>query len=255
MKLITTYLTDVGIEKKYNQDSLCLQVASTSIGKIVLCVVCDGMGGLEKGELASSSVVFAFKQWFSQDLPQILLETDINDEICYQWKRIIKEQNQRINVYGKQNGIQLGTTVTALLMFETGQLLIGHVGDTRVYRISSRIEQMTEDQTVVNMEVNRGALTIEQAELDPRRNVLLQCVGSSKTVEPEFIVDEVHKNETYLVCSDGFRHKISSAEIFSSFEPSKIINTEMLEIEIKAVFEEIKKRGETDNITAVVIRT
>ena len=155
----------------------------------MLAVICDGMGGLSQGEVASASVINAFSDWFEQELPAQLAKWDMED-IQYRWDRMIKEQNQRIAEYGRSIDIQLGTTLTALLLIDSQFLLIGHVGDSRVYRISKQLEVMTEDQTVVGREIKRGMLTPEQAEKDPRRNVLLQCIGASKLVEPEFIVRE-----------------------------------------------------------------
>jgi len=255
MQLLTTYLTDIGIEKRHNQDSLCLQIANTHLGEIVLGVVCDGMGGLKKGELASASVVLAFSEWFNTELPQLLSRGNIVNDVCYQWSNIIQEQNHRISEYGKNNGVQLGTTLTALLILESGQVIIGHVGDTRVYRMRENIVQMTEDQTLANLEIKRGNLSAEQAEEDSRQNILLQCIGASVIVEPEFVVDVMYENDVYLMCSDGFRHKTSNEELFDTFNYQSIVNKASLDAELENLFSELMYRDERDNITAIVIRT
>ena len=72
MDLLTALYTDTGIRKKTNEDSLCLKLADTALGKVALAVVCDGMGGLSKGEVASASVVKAFSNWFDAELPALL---------------------------------------------------------------------------------------------------------------------------------------------------------------------------------------
>ena len=72
MALMTAYATDVGIEKNTNQDSLSIQTAQTDRGTVILAVVCDGMGGLQKGELASANVILAFRKWFEEKLPEEL---------------------------------------------------------------------------------------------------------------------------------------------------------------------------------------
>jgi PPM family protein phosphatase len=253
MEVLTAAYSDIGIKKATNQDSLCIKVADTSLGKVVLAVICDGMGGLAKGEVASASVIHAFSEWFEQELPQQLGDGN-RDEIRYRWDRIIKEQNQRIAEYGRKIGIQLGTTVTALLIIDSTFMLIGHVGDSRVYRLDQNLEILTEDQTVVGREVRRGTLTPEQAKLDPRRNVLLQCIGASKLVEPQFMAGTPKRGEVYMLCSDGFRHMLSEAEIYHAFSPAALRDEAIMEQKAKELVELNKQRQETDNITVVLVK-
>lgn len=253
MEVLTAAYSDIGIKKATNQDSLCIKVADTSLGKVVLAVICDGMGGLAKGEVASASVINAFSEWFEQELPLQLGDGD-RDEIRYRWDRIIKEQNQRIAEYGRRIGIQLGTTVTALLIIDSTFMLIGHVGDSRVYRLDQKLEILTEDQTVVGREVRRGTLTPEQAKLDPRRNVLLQCIGASKLVEPQFMAGTPKRGEVYMLCSDGFRHMLSEAEIYHAFSPASLRDEAIMEQKAKELVELNKQRQETDNITVVLVK-
>ena len=171
--------TDVGIRKETNQDSLCVRQAETDKGLILFAVLCDGMGGLAKGEVASATVITAFARWFEEELPRQLAKSTYLEDVRYRWERLIKELNQNIADYGRANHIQLGSTITALIIFEDGRYLIGHVGDTRAYKITNTaMEILTQDQTVVAREIRMGRLTPEQAERDPRRNVLLQCIGA-----------------------------------------------------------------------------
>lgn len=251
MDVLTAVYTDIGIKKETNQDSLCVKVADTSVGKVVLAVVCDGMGGLSKGEVASASVIHAFSDWFEKELPLYLAKNEWND-IQYHWDRMIKEQNQRIAAYGRKVNIQLGTTLTALLIIDTKFMLIGHVGDSRVYRINKELEVITDDQTVVGREVKRGNMTPDQAKLDPRRNVLLQCIGASKLVEPDYIKSRAVPGDVYLLCSDGFRHMITNDEIYHAFSPHVTFDEDYLENKAKELVELNKQRNETDNITAVL---
>ena len=154
--------TDVGIQKMTNQDSCCMRQAETDKGNILFALICDGMGGLSKGELASATLIRAFANWFENNLPIILAKENPLDETKYIWDRMMKQQNQIISAYGKENNIQLGSTITALLILEDGQYLIGHVGDTRVYKITDQLaEVLTEDQTLVAREVKNGRLAPE----------------------------------------------------------------------------------------------
>jgi PPM family protein phosphatase len=253
MEVLTAGYTDVGIKKETNQDSYLLKVADTSVGKIVLAVICDGMGGLSQGEVASASVIHAFSQWFDKELPVHLTKKDWS-EIEYRWGRIIKEQNQRIGEYGHQIRIQLGTTLTAMLLIDSEFMLIGHVGDSRVYRIEQKLEILTDDQTVVGREIKRGRITPEQAKKDPRRNVLLQCIGASKLVEPEFVYGRPRPGQVYMLCSDGFRHMISEDEIYHALSPHVLMNEKVMEEKARELVELNKQRQETDNITVLLIK-
>lgn len=247
--------TDVGIKKDTNQDSLCVKQAETEKGTILLAIICDGMGGLEKGEVASATIIKAFSDWFEDELPYQLAKADYVEEIRYRWERIIKEQNQIIGEYGRKNHIQLGSTITALLILEDGKYIIGHVGDSRAYRITDEaIEALTLDQTVVANEVRQGRLTKEEAERDPRRNVLLQCIGASRVVEPDFIKGESNANECYMLCSDGFRHVVTAEEINTVFAPANNNNEVAMKNNIVKLIELNKEREETDNISAILIK-
>ncbi len=247
--------TDIGIKKETNQDSCCIKEAVTEKGTIIFAVLCDGMGGLAKGEVASATLIDVFSTWFETEMPIILNQEKTIKEIKHRWDRIIKEQNQRIASYGKSLNIQLGSTITALIVLENGEYLIGHVGDSRAYKITDyKIEKLTEDQTVVAREVKLGKLTAEQAESDPRRNVLLQCVGASRIVEPVFYIGSVQENECYMLCSDGFRHVVSSEEIQKAFSPCNNMDEKDMLNHIEELIELNKFRHENDNITALLIK-
>ena len=248
--------TDVGIKKETNQDSCCIKEAVTDKGKVLMAVICDGMGGLAKGEVASATLIKTFSEWFETELPEILAKDKPLEEVQYRWDRIVKEQNQNIGAYGKSLKIQLGSTITAILVLENSQYIIVHVGDSRAYRITNtNIEALTEDQTVVAKEVKQGKLTPEQAENDPRRNVLLQCVGASRIVEPVFYYGTVQADECYMLCSDGFRHVIRSEEIHKAFAPENNADEEQMNGHITELIELNKFRHENDNITALLIKT
>ena len=254
MEVFTAAYTDIGIKKATNQDSLCVKIAETSVGKVVLAIICDGMGGLSKGEVASASVINRFSEWFEQELSVQLVKDDLGD-IEYCWGRMIQEQNQRIAEYGRKVKIRLGTTWTALLLIDSKHLLIGHVGDSRVYRIDEqKLEVLTEDQTVVGREIRRGRLTPEQAKSDPRRNVLLQCVGASKLVEPQFIYGRPEPGEVYMLCSDGFRHMITEDEIHRAFTPKRLDNEAVMMERAIELVDLNKQRQESDNITVVLVK-
>lgn len=244
--------TDIGISKNTNQDSVLIKHASTEVGEVLLAIVCDGMGGLEKGELASATVIRAFSKWFDEELP-FELETVDMQVIGAKWSLLLKELNVQIMEYSKANRIDgVGTTFSGIL-FVDNQYVIGHVGDTRVYHIGSSLTQLTTDQTFVAREISRGTLTLEQAKTDKRRNMLLQCIGASRVVEPQIICGSAEKG-AYMLCSDGFRHEISESEIYESLNPINLMNKDAMHSNAKYLIEQAKRREEKDNISVILIK-
>lgn len=254
MNFIVSGTTDIGNTKSTNQDSYCVRVFNTKIGKVVFAVLCDGMGGLSKGEVASASLVRAFLHWSETRLPE-LCETGITDTaIRTDWTNIPVEYNRKIKVYGKKCGTSMGTTVTAMLLTEQRYYIV-NVGDTRAYEIASGVRVLTKDQTVVAREVELGNLTPEQAELDPRRSVLLQCVGASDEVYPDLFFGNTQLNAVYMLCSDGFRHEITEAEIYNYLNPNVMLDADGMQNNMRALIELNKQRQERDNISVISIRT
>ena len=213
MNFIVSGNTDIGITKSTNQDSLSIKVMNTQQGRMAFVVLCDGMGGLEKGEVASASVVRAFDEWVRTELPQLCYSPLDDSVIREQWENIINEQNERIKAYGVGLGIKLGTTLTAMLITQNRFYVI-NVGDSRAYELYNGIRQITNDQTFVAREVALGNMTEEQAKNDSRRSVLLQCIGASDKVYPDMFFGDTRQNAVYMLCCDGFRHEISSDEIY-----------------------------------------
>jgi len=255
MDFLATYATDIGTTKTTNQDSLTIKIANTPIGKVSFAVVCDGMGGLAKGELASKTLVQAFETWFYTEFGQMVLEEMDEAKLWEQWNRIICEKNQEILQYGREHGVNLGTTVTVILICQD-KYYTAHVGDCRIYELTAQqMRILTSDQTLVAQEISRGILTPEQAAVDPRRNVLLQCVGASPKVVPDFDMGQVQPETMYLICSDGFRHEITEQEIFNAFYPPHMMQVSDMRQAAQYMVEVNKQRNEADNITVVLIKT
>ena len=241
MNFLISANTDIGTTKQTNQDSLAVKILNTVQGRMVFAVLCDGMGGLANGEIASASLVYAFESWCSQELRN-------------QWEKIIDEMNQKIKVYGLKQGVRMGTTAVVMLLTDQ-RYYIMNVGDSRIYELGDQLSQLTTDQTVVGREVALGHITEAEAKVDERRNVLLQCVGASDTVYPEMIFGSPKANTVYILCSDGFRHEISSEEIASQFDPHLLMDNNTMSQRAAELIEENKRRGERDNISVALVRT
>ena len=243
--------SDVGISKSVNQDCVLIKQVSTSIGDVLMAIVCDGMGGLEKGELASATVIQEFARWFDEDLPFELKNLDMS-VIIEKWSLMLKELNVKLLEYGVAHNISLGTTFSGIL-FAGDQYVIAHVGDTRVYQIDASLKLLTTDHSFVAREIDRGTMTPEQAQRDKRRNLLLQCVGASKAIAPQLIRGTVERG-AYMLCSDGFWHEITEKEMHEVLNPNNLMNKRAMYHRVKYLIEQVKARKERDNISVILIK-
>jgi PPM family protein phosphatase len=253
MAFFTAHHTDVGIKKKTNQDALLLKTAKTPRGLVGLFIICDGMGGLSHGELASATVIRGMAEWFDAEMPRLSRSEQMEEEIYSEVEKCIKQLNEKIRNYGENSKANLGTTLTALLIVHN-KYYIAHVGDSRAYSISKSLNQLTKDQTLVAREVASGNITEEQAKIDPRRNVLLQCVGATKEIEIDFSTGDVQANTVFILCSDGFYHQITEEELAQNLKPKTIKNDQQLKGKVVELVELVKARKEVDNISVIAAK-
>lgn len=234
--------TDKGKRKEVNQDSLLISRAVYHGQEIVLAVICDGMGGLKQGELASAEVVGAFDAWFEESFSRLEDEEEFEDELYESWELLLQDVHQKIRGYGQRRGIQIGTTATVMLLRQQ-EYYIAHVGDCRIYEIMDQVRQLTKDQV--------------QAELDKegKENILLQGIGASRMIRPAYYSGEIKEDATYLLCTDGFRHKISEQELLETFVPGELADEEAMEKRGRKITETVIERGEKDNISVILLRT
>lgn len=255
MNFIISANTDLGAKAR-NQDSLSVLSLNTNQGRMVFAVLCDGMGGLQMGEVASSTVVDAFRRWATEELPEMCDRPLDEVRIGQRWTQIVRDINQRIADYGKKQGAdtRMGTTVVAILLTQNRYVLL-NVGDSRAYELYRGIRQLTTDHSVVAREVALGHITEEQAKHHPQRNVLLQCVGASPEVTPDILTGPTQQEAVYLLCSDGFRHEISAQEIYENLKPDILLDEYAMHSHGQELVELNKQRGERDNISLVLVRT
>lgn len=253
LRYIGSVATDAGIKRTVNQDSVCLKIAeSAEKGQIAMVIICDGMGGFQKGELASAEVIRTFSEWFEYSLPMLL--QDISWQVLeYEWCAMLTELNTRLMEYGQSEKVRLGTTFSGIFCIED-QYMIVHVGDSRIYCIENDITQLTEDHTLVARKVKMGEIKPEDVETHPQRNVLTQCVGASRNLKPQVIFGENHKNTIVMLCSDGFRHVLTKHEMIDAFSPKNMGTMKDLEHAGQEMVDLVKQRNETDNITVALLK-
>lgn len=254
MKYYISASTDVGNYRDVNQDSCLVRKLRTKIGNMAFAVMCDGMGGLADGEVASSSVVNAFSEWFYRYLPTLSQSEIKESDIKAQWTSVAQSINDGIKMYGRQHQCMTGSTVTVLLLTDDKYYLL-NIGDSRAYVVKEKVTQMTVDHTLVEREMRLGNMTPEQAAVSPMRSVLTRCVGVTEKVFPDFFFGKTQKNAVYFLCSDGFRHKITNDEIKDCFLQGVKEKEPQMKKREEYLIDLNKKRNESDNISVITIVT
>lgn len=251
MSFQLVHFSSCGSVRATNQDAYCVRISMTSSGFVAMGLVCDGMGGMNCGEIASATVSVAFGDWFDTRVEDCLCSGLTSECIAADWKEIVNKKHRLIADYAEQNGLRIGTTLSVILFTERKYFLM-HVGDSRIYLDDGNIiRQLTKDQTLAMRELEAGRITQEQYQSDRRRNVLLQCVGNS-SVSPVFMVGETPQAGSVLLCSDGFYHTVCPEELH------KVMTVRSGKKEFQCMLLDLASRGrslgESDNMTCVAVR-
>ncbi len=248
--------TDAGKKRPVNQDSSLVKVAnSNKLGRISFVAVCDGMGGLSKGEVASCKVIRSLENWFHEELTMM---QDLDDDRLWStvessWNRLVAKINAEIRRYGKHRGINLGTTLTALLQIGRKYMLL-NIGDSRIYMADKRgIEQITHDQSLIQDKIDKGLVSAADAKKDKEKSVLLQCIGTSVTPKAQIIKGEFKSNTTVVACTDGFWRSIEKNEMFESLCPQMCVTADDMLEQCRNLVFRARDRKEQDNITVAAL--
>lgn len=190
-------LTDTGRRRLQNEDSHVLEPP--------LFAVADGMGGAQAGEIASRIAAGAIEEGASSEDGEVGVA------------RLVQEANARIfaRALGDPTTAGMGTTATVALVHELAETVaIGHVGDSRLYRIrDDRLEQLTPDHSLVGELVRSGRLTQEEADVHPHRSVITRAVGTEADVEVDTMTIPLRVGDLFLICSDGLTDMLRDEEI------------------------------------------
>lgn len=236
-------LTDVGCVRKQNQDAFHIE----KLGRgALLCVVCDGMGGAKSGNVASSLAVDVFTQevlrsWNGE------MDQDRLDQMLHS---AVKLTNFTVNDQAQQfeDFTGMGTTLVAVLI-KNKQVTVVNVGDSRAYAINADgVQQLTEDHSLVQLMVNNGELTKEQARSYPGKNLITRAIGTESLVEPDIFHHKVERGDCLLLCSDGLSNIIDEQEML--FE---IVYCDDKKQCCQSLLEIAKNRGAPDNVTSVLV--
>lgn len=204
-----TVESDVGLKRAINEDRAAFFERPD---QIKLAVLADGMGGHNAGDVASDMAVNELGQLFLQaELSS--LESKASKQNWLQ--QTIVAVNDSIYQYSltHKDCSGMGTTFIAAII-EGQHCLIGHIGDSRVYHFSEeRVEQITRDHSYVNVLVENGEISEEEALSHPQKNFILKALGTEATIEPDYYEIELQSNDYLLICSDGLSNKLSVGEM------------------------------------------
>lgn len=236
-------LTDPGCVRPQNQDVYQIEKLD---GSTMLCVVCDGMGGAKSGNVASSLAADVFVQEVRRNWKHGLSDERIDQILQSAAKLANFTVYDQARQFEEFNG--MGTTLVAALVHGKRATVI-HVGDSRAYAITrDGIRQLTKDHSVVQMMLERGELTPEQARNYPGKNLITRAIGTEGIIQSDLTHLTLEKGDSLLLCSDGLSNTMDEQEIL--FEVVHGVNKQYC---CQRLLDIAKNRGAPDNVTSVFI--
>ncbi len=235
--------SDKGKVREINQDYFYI---SNSLDEVQLYILADGMGGYNGGEIASQLAVQTAKNYIENNFKEI--EKD-KDSIIQLLGSSMEYANMVVYEKSKENPeLQgMGTTLEICLIYNN-KAYIGHVGDSRIYRIRKQfIRKLTQDHSYVQKLVKEGTITNEQAAHHPQKNMLMKALGCNAFVEPDVMVKGFLKDDILIICSDGLTNLVDQETIYE-------MASKNIEQATKDLVNLANDRGGYDNITVVIIK-
>ena len=249
MRVTSCGITDVGMKRTNNEDNYLIN------DELNLFVVCDGMGGHVGGEYASAIAVNTVEEVLSsiETNPEMALPDAsegpveiTREKLRYAVRLAGKRIFEKAAAEPEYKG--MGTTALVLLL-ESGNAYLAHVGDSRGYLVrDGRIEQLTEDHSLVNEKVKAGVLTREEAKHHRLRNVITRSLGYTEEVEIDVQVRAVLRDDAFLLCSDGLSNLVETQEM------GEMVLRNPLQSAARKLIHTACERGGDDNVTAVLVR-
>jgi len=240
MKMVSR--TDIGKVRQVNEDRAAIH---HELNGLSLAIVADGMGGHQAGDIASQMAIDIIESELTTihwGMPVEECKTALRQAIELANERIYEFASQRENYHG------MGTTVVAIIASQE-LLIIGHIGDSRAYKISGdAITQLTEDHSLVYELVKNGQITPEEADHHPRRNWITRALGTEPGVEVDLYEYTWREGETVLICSDGLSGLVDANEIWNIIQ-----NNAELDAAAERLIARALDAGGDDNVTVVLL--
>ncbi len=242
MKVLTK--TDIGKARSMNQDSFL--VSENKDNGLNLYILADGMGGYKGGEIASKVAIQAVSKFITEKFDDISKDKQsildlLEDAIAFANSAIYEESEEDEELQ------DMGTTLEVLMIYKS-KVYIGHIGDSRIYRIrKNKMKKITTDHSYVEKLIQDGEITREEAYYHPKKNLLIKALGTDEVVEPDLIYTVLNKNDILVICSDGLTNMVREEKIFD------IIKENTDEDVTDVLVDEANNAGGLDNITVIVI--
>jgi protein phosphatase len=244
--------TDVGRKRDHNEDSVHLPGASDER----LAIVADGMGGHASGEVASRLAVSTIVGHFQRtgNMQPLTWPYKVDRDLRGDINRMVVSimlANVEIFEDAQKNAKCKGMGTTAVaIYFLDDTVIIGHVGDSRVYRLrDGRLTQLTEDHSLIQDYIKMKRVTQEEAEAWPHKNVIIRALGMKDTVSVDIITEHPRVGDCYLLCSDGLSGMLTSEQM------TQVVRShDDLDRAVEALVAGANQEGGIDNISVVLAR-
>ena len=234
--------SNVGKVRKENQD--CYKAGRSTDGSFWM-ILCDGMGGVKSGGLASHSVVDTIEKRFTESIPSLIDDQAIKSFIISTIKKCNEELYKK-SIVDKQ--ITMGTTIEAAIIRDNNVQYL-HCGDSRIYHISKKhVVQLTKDHSMVQELVDSGRITPDEARTHPNKNIITHALGIEQNTKLDYNSLRMAKGDLLLMCSDGLSNLVLDDEIADI-----ILKTDFYSAP-ESLINKALERGGTDNITAVIAK-
>ncbi len=243
--------TDVGMRRAHNEDTLKL------IPNERLFVVADGMGGHASGEVAARIAVDCVARFFEDTRrdKDITWPARESPELSQEENRLVAAVKlANLSIYEKAESDSrlkgMGTTIVCFQLVGESALM-GHVGDSRAYRIrGATIDQLTEDHSLLNDYKKMSELTPEEEANFPHKNIIVRALGMKPSVQVDVVRDTPQTGDIYLLCSDGLSGELSDEEILSIVQA----NEQDLQRGCDELIRAACEAGGKDNITIILVQ-
>ena len=237
-------LTDPGCVRSQNQDAFQIEQLDRNS---ILCVLCDGMGGARSGNVASTLAT----EVFVEEVRRVWSSGMDAEKLDQMLQGAVKLANFTVFDQAQQfeefNG--MGTTLVAALIHGRSATVV-NVGDSRAYRVNrDGIRRLTTDHSLVQMMVERGDLTPEQARTYPGKNYITRAIGTEPVVQCDIFHLDVERGDCLLLCSDGLSNVMDDQEIL--FEVVHGVNKQYC---CQRLLDIAKNRGAPDNVTSILVQ-
>lgn len=236
--------SDIGLKRKSNQD--CFYYAKVNENTL-WAIVCDGMGGVNGGDVASNLAVKSIKDSLNNENWEEPSETQSN--IKKMLRNALKKANLEIFTNAQDNKDLAGMGTTAVLVAVTeDKIHVAHVGDSRAYLVrQSKIKQLTIDHSMVQEMIDEGEITHEEAKMHPNKNIITRALGISKDVDVDYSMKTKKPGDSIIICTDGLTNYLDQKEILEYFKSEKG------EVLVGGLISAANERGGADNITVVTL--